>query len=188
MKLFRESRLYIIVLVIALTSWGLAHLYAERNAEMKSADNNIDYFSSGYIKQQMDKEGLPENELIATTMRHTKNNGETFLEKPEMSLYNPNEAPWVIQSETGLLAADGDHLMLNGHTHIARAASAKSSALTINTSDLRVKLSTHYAETEAWAEIISPPHKTYGTGMQTTFVSPIHLNLLSKVKGRYEFN
>jgi lipopolysaccharide export system protein LptC len=101
-------------------------------------------------------------------------------------LFNPDAATWLIVSESGVMAADGDNLLLNGATVISREASENASALKITTSDLRVKLSTNYAETAAWADIISPPNQTSGTGMQVTFVSPIHLKLLSNVKGRYE--
>jgi lipopolysaccharide export system protein LptC len=58
--------------------------------------------------------------------------------------------------------------------------------LKANSSNLKVKPEISYAETDAWTELISPPHITSGTGMKVTFSKPIHLQLLSKVKGRYE--
>ncbi|AEF99145.1 LPS export ABC transporter periplasmic protein LptC [Methylomonas methanica] len=186
MSFWDKYQLYIYVAAAALLTWWLQQLYEQRAIEIQVAENSPDFFSSGYYKEEMGLDGLPKSELTAEKMLHYKADGSTHLERPVMVLHNPNAAPWVIQSDSGIMAADGDNLQLNGKAVINREASQGASALTINTSDLRVKLSTHYAETTAWADIISPPNQTSGTGMEVTFVSPIHLKLLSKVKGRYE--
>lgn len=185
----QEIRLYLLIGVLALLSWGLAQWQEERDVQIKIAENSPDFFSFGYYKQQMDSEGLPKNELFADKMQHYSADGSTHLDKPVMTLYGVNrQSPWLIKAESGIMAADGDHLQLNGKTEVKREPSQGVRALTVNTSDLRVTLSDNYAETSAWAEIISPPNKTSGTGMQVTFASPIHLKLLAKVKGRYELN
>jgi len=182
-----EHRLFAVVAVLALLSWGLAQWNEEPESKLEIAENSPDFFSSGYFKKQMDSDGYPKNQLLAEHMQHFKTDGTTHLEKPIMTLYNANSAsPWVIMAEGGIMAADGENLQLNGKTFINRNASKNVKALTVNTFDLRVKLPDNYAETDAWAEIISPPHVTSGTGMQVTFTSPIHLKLLAKVKGRYE--
>lgn len=189
MTIPQEFRLYLTIAAVALLSWGLVRWNEERDVQIKIAENSPDYFSFGYYKEQMDSEGLPKNELSADKMQHYSVDGSTHLEKPVMTLYGATrQSPWVIKAESGIMAADGDNLQLNGKTFINRDPSQGVTALTVNTSDLRVKLSNDYAETSAWAEIISPPNKTSGTGMQVTFVSPIHLKLLAKVKGRYELN
>lgn len=186
MSFWDKYQLYFYVAMVALLTWWLQQLYEQRAAEIKIAENSPDFFSSGYYKKEMNLDGLPKSELVADKMQHYKIDGSTHLEQPVMTLYNPNAAPWVIKSDSGIMAADGDNLQLNGHTLINREASKTASALKVTTSDLRVKLSTNYAETAAWADIVSPPNQTSGTGMEVTFVSPIHLKLLSKVKGRYE--
>ena len=186
MSFWDKYQLYVYVALLALLSWWLQQLYEERAAEMKVAQNSPDFFSSGYYKKEMNLEGVPKSELTAVKMQHYKSNGSTHLVKPVMTLYNPNAAPWVIKSDKGIMAADGDNLRLNGHVLINREASENASALKVTTSNLKVKLSTNYAETADWAEIISPPNQTAGIGMEVTFVSPVHLKLLSKVKGRYE--
>ncbi len=182
----KSLQIFLYVGLAALFSWWLVQLNEERLAEIKIAENSPDFFSTGYFKKEMGIDGVPKSELSAAKMQHFKTDGSTHLEKPVMILHNPNEAPWSIKADTGVMAADGDNLQLNGSAYINREASKTNSALTINTSDLRIKLASHYAETQAWAEIISPPNKTAGVGMEATFVSPIHLKLLSKVKGRYE--
>ena len=186
MTLLKNLQVFIYIGLAALLSWWLVQMNAERDAEINIAENSPDFFSVGYFKKEMDGDGVPKNELAAEKMQHFKADGSTHLEKPVMTLHNPGQMPWLIKADSGVMAADGDNLQLNGTAYINREASKSSSALTINTSDLRVKLASHYAQTQAWAEIISPPNKTAGVGMEATFVSPIHLKLLSKVKGRYE--
>ncbi len=186
MTFWDKYQLYVYVALLALLSWWLQQLYEQRETELKIAENSPDFFSEGYYKKEMDPQGLPKSELTADKIQHYKTDGSSHLEKPKMTLFNPDAAPWEIVSESGIMAADGDNLQLNGPAVISREASANASALKVTTSDLRVKLSSNYAETSAWADIISPPNQTSGTGMQVTFVSPIHLKLLSKVKGRYE--
>jgi lipopolysaccharide export system protein LptC len=187
MSFWDKYQAYVYVGIIGLLSWWLVQIYEQqRDAEIKIAENSPDFFSTAYYKKEMNVQGLPKNELTADKMQHYKADGATYLDKPVMTLYNDDSAPWTIKADRGTMAADGDNLKLDGTAVINREASKSNSALRVNTSDLRVKLSTHYAETSAWAEIISPPNKTSGTGMEVTFVSPIHLKLLSKVKGRYE--
>lgn len=186
MSFWDKYQLYVYVALAAVLSWWLQQIYVQQQIDRTIADNSPDFFSSGYYKKTMDIEGKPKSELVADKMQHFKGNGTTHLERPVMTLYNTKAEPWVIKADSGIMAADGDHLQLNGHTVINREASENASALKVTTSNLRVTLSKNYAETKAWAEIVSPPNKTSGTGMEVTFVSPIHLKLLSKVKGRYE--
>ena len=186
MSFWDKYQSFVYIFAVALLTWWLQQVYEQRDIAIKVTENSPDFFSSGYYKKETGLDGLPKSELTADKMQHYKQDGSTHLEQPVMNLFNPNAAPWVIRSESGVMAADGDNLQLNGKALINRDAYKRSAALKINTSNLRVKLSTSYAETADWAELISPPNQTSGTGMEVTFASPIHLKLLSKVKGRYE--
>lgn len=186
MSFWDKYQFYVYVALVALLTWWLQQIYVQQQMERKIAENSPDYFSSGYYKKTMDSDGNPKSELLADKMEHFKANGSTHLEKPVMTLYNTKAEPWVIKADSGIMAADGDHLRLMGRTVINREASASAKALKVRTANLRVTLSSNYAETKAWADIISPPNRTTGLGMEVTFVSPIHLKLLSRVKGRYE--
>lgn len=184
-----QYRVYLVLFVLVLASWFLADLFEPKEIrEVKVVDHSPDYFSSGYYKKEMAENGLAKNELSADKMTHYSDDGTTHLESPVMTLYNSDAPPWVIQSEAGVLEADGDNLLLTGKVFISRAAMKKRKSFKINTSNLRVKLSISYAETDEWAEIIDGRNKTEGIGLESTFVDPVRLKFLSKVKGRYEFN
>ncbi|WP_031433944.1 LPS export ABC transporter periplasmic protein LptC [Methylomarinum vadi] len=186
---WQPYRLYIVVGVVAVVSAWLADLSEKGDEESTVVlHNGADYFSQGYSKTEMNESGVPKSDLIADSMMHHSGDGTVHLQHPVMTLYNDSLPPWVIQSESGILSADGDNLQLNGKVHINREGGKGVSPLTVNTSQMRVRLPDNYAETDEWAEIISPPNRTTGIGMKTTFVEPVHLRLLRKVKGRYEVN
>jgi len=188
MRMAREYKAYLLIAGLALLSWWLAQSQLERQQWVTVAENSPDLMSIGYYKLSMNAEGLPKSELTAAEMAHYPHDGSNHFVQPVMSLFKANQAPWLIRSETAIMAGDGDNLQLNGKAVVSRDATASSRALTVISADLRVKLSTHYAETQAYTELLSPPNKTTGKGMEVIFTSPINLKLLSTVKGYYELN
>jgi lipopolysaccharide export system protein LptC len=188
MSFWDKYQLYVYVSIAAFLSWGLLQINQRRAETVEIAQNSPDFISNNYYKKQMGVDGLPQSELVAKKMLHDKVDGSSHFQEPIMTLFHSGQSPWVIKAEQGVMEKDGDHLQLLGNSLISRDAYQNKAALTIKTADLKVNLATHFAQTDAWAEITSSPHKTSGTGMEVTFVSPIHLKLLSKVKGRYEIN
>jgi lipopolysaccharide export system protein LptC len=186
---FEQYRIYIVLFFLLLGSWLLASFFEQKEGKaFQSMDHTPDYFSKDYYKKEMDHQGLAINELTAEKLTHYSDDGTTHLEKPVMTLYSAKSPSWIIKSTTGLLAADRDNLLLSGKVFINRQGTKRQKSFDINTSELRVKLSTNYAETDEWAEIIEGSSRTEGIGMNTTFVEPIWIKFLSKVKGQYEFN
>lgn len=189
MTIIRSQKIYYIVIVSAFLSWCLLSLQKPLNntKAIETSKESPDFFSMGYHKIQLDSNGFAKNELLADKMSHYKFDGSTHLEKPVMNLFNSSGIlPWLIKADSGVLAEDGDNLELIGQTIINREKSKDAKALTILTSDLHVKLTQNFAQTDNWAEIISAPNKTSGSGMDLTFSNPLYLKLYSKVKGRYE--
>lgn len=172
---------------LALMSWWLVKLTGlDEINRTQAPPHSADYFSKGYSKWEMNESGTLKSKLLADQMIHYSDDGTTVMFKPLMYSYDEKSPPWVIQSETGLLSSDGKNLLLTGKVTIDRAKGPGFRPLTIHTSNLRVKPENRYAETDAWAELISPPNKTTGTGMKMVYAQPIHLELLAHVKGNYE--
>ncbi len=183
----RHLRFHFYLGVLALLSWGLAELtVTEEAGRMLVPPHSPDYFSIGYRKWEMGDNGLLKSKLIADRMTHYSDDDTTHLDKPLMFFHNESAPPWVINAETGMLSADGKTLQLNGKVKVERTQGKGARPLLINTSQVSVKPETHYAETDAWAELISPPNRTTGVGMKLMFAQPVRLQLLSNVKGKYE--
>ena len=187
MTYFSDRFIYIMLVGIALLSWWLAE-YSGLIVLSKPTPTgtNPDYFSKGYTKWEMDETGKLKSKLVADEMTHYLGYWATHTKKPVMEFINAKTPPWVIEGETGILSKDGKLLQLNGKVTVNRARGEKAKQIIINTSNALVSPETSYAETKEWAELISPPNITTGTGMKLTFKEPIHLELLSKVKGKYE--
>jgi lipopolysaccharide export system protein LptC len=183
----KDNKPYLYLAVIALMSWWLVKMTGvEEIFHAPTPAHSPDYSSKGYTKWEMSELGTLKNKLLADELIHYSDDGTTHMVNPIMYSHNEKTPPWVIKSETGILSGDGKDLLLNGKVAIDRAKAPGVTPLTINTSMLKVKPETSYAETNEWAELISPPNKTTGTGMKLTYAPPIHLQLLANVKGRYE--
>ena len=182
-----ENRIYLYVIIIAAISWWLVKLTGLDETERAIIPpHSPDYFSKGYIKWEMNELGTLKSKLLSDEITHYSDDGTTHMVNPLMFFYNESMPPWIIKSETGILSGDGKDLLLNGKVTVNRAKAEGVSQLIINTSMLKVKPESSYAETNEWAELISPPNRTTGTGMKLVFSKPIHLELLANVKGEYE--
>jgi len=186
---FGQYKVYLVLILLVLGSWLLSSLFDKEQVVTRVVvDHSPDYFSEGYYKKEMSEQGIIDSELFAKKMIHYADDGTTHMENPVMTLYNPDLPPWVIKSETGVLEADGDHLLLGGQVYITREGTETRKPFEVNTSELNVQLSISYAETNQWAEIIDGANVTEGIGLETTFKNPVKVKFLSKVKGRYVFN
>jgi lipopolysaccharide export system protein LptC len=186
-SLSKEHKLYLGLAVFALVSYGLVNLFSEDEKRHGSGKQGADYFSTGYTKWEMDERGKLKNKLEAEKVTQYGDNTSHSI-NPVMSFYNEKTPPWIVKSETGIMSADGKDLTLQGKAFISRAKAEGVKELIINTTNLRVKPETSYAETDDWAELLSPPNVTTGTGMKMVFATPVHLELLNNVKGKYETN
>ena len=187
MNLINDNHRYLYLILIAAASWGLGTMIGPNDSSRITAPTHSpDYFSKAYTKWEMSDLGRLKSKLVAEEMIHYSDDNTTHLTKPLMFFYNDKTPPWVIQSETGSLSADGKDVLLNGKVTVDRASAQGVRELKIYTSTLKVKPEISYAETDAWAELISLPNWTTGIGMKLSFAEPIHLELLSHVKGNYE--
>lgn len=184
---FSERFIYAFLIALALLSWWLVQNSGiiEPN-KVVATGTNPDYFSKDYIKWEMDETGKLKSKLVAEEMTHYSDYWATHTKKPVIQFINEKTPPWIVGAETGIMSKDGKQLQLNGKVTVNRDQGEKVRRLIINTSNVMVNPETSYAETKDWAELISPPNITTGTGMKMTFKEPIHLELLSKVKGKYE--
>jgi lipopolysaccharide export system protein LptC len=190
----RNLKVYALVVLLAAMSWGLVELvriqYQTEEAALETAKHSADYFSKGYLRKDLNEQGQLKSELSAQSILHYSDDGTTHIDKPLLTLYNtdPTIPPWVVKSEAGILSADGENLLLQGKVFIDRANAKGSRQMNIKTSNLRVQPKISYAESSEWTELISPPHRTEGKGIQITFKKPIYIKLLSSVKSRYVLN
>lgn len=177
---------YFFLAILAVVSWWLVKISGMDDSRLPVPVHSADYFSTKYVKWEMDAAGVLKSQLQAEKMLHYHDDGTTYLQQPLIAFSNGKMPQWQVKSETGLLSADGKDLFLEGKAVIERGKAANARAIKITTTNLKVKPETSYAETDAWTELLSPPNLTTGMGMKLVFAQPIRLELLAKVKGKYE--
>ena len=187
----KKSAPYVLAFLLAGVSWWLVEVFKLPDKKppapsLVSEKNSPNYFSKGYFKKEMNVQGFVKSQLSAEEMRHYSADKITQMIKPVMTLYSENEPPWVITSETGILSDGGTNLLLKGKVFIHRDKAEGVRELSIETSNLKVKLKESYAEGKDWATLRSPPHWTKGKGIQMKFSKPISLKLLANVKSYYD--
>ncbi|MCK5828874.1 MAG: LPS export ABC transporter periplasmic protein LptC [Methylococcales bacterium] len=185
----KQIRIYSILFIVGIGSWLAAYFFEVKQiSEVVAVDHSPDYFSTDYTKKEMDQNGMLKSELYTAKMIHYGDDKTTELDHPVMTLYNSEAPPWIIKSQGGWLAADRNHLLLTGKVFISREETENNTLFKINTSELKVTLSTNFATTANWAELIDGSNRTEGIGLAAVFVEPLKIKFLSHVKGRYEFN
>lgn len=178
---------YYLLLLLGVITWWLVEFFAvEVTITEQAPPHSPDFFSTGYVKLEMNETGVAENEIFAEHMTHFSDDGTVEMTKPVMTFYNNKTPPWVVKSESGYLSADRNDLFLKGKVHITRAKAAGVIPITVNTTNLQVKPKKNFAETADWAELIAPPSWVTGVGMKVYFQQPIHLEFVSKVRSRHE--
>lgn len=149
--------------------------------------HDVDYFSVGYTKLQMDEFGFPSSQLSADYAVHYRDSAEIKLINPVNLVFKTPAPPWVISSEEGVLADSGETLFLQGHVDINRSESDLTQQVDIQTRNLTIAPKKSYAETAEWAEMVTKYDVVSGVGMKLLYASPLKIELLSKVRGRHVY-
>ena len=182
-----KVQFYCYIALLAIVSGWLVKLSESDRTQspILQKSHSAEYFSSGYVKWEMDETGHLKSKLIAKTMTHYGDDQTTHLQTPKLTLINQDTPPWLIAAEVGIVSANGEQIFLKGKTVIERAEAPGISPLKINSSNMRVKPEQYYAETDDWAELLSALNRTEGVGMQMNYSDPVRIKLFSKVRGKY---
>lgn len=182
----KRGAIYGVLILLTLFSWrGLQLNKPEPVVKNKKSAHYPDFFSTGYTKIELNEQGQYKNKIVASRLTHFPGDDSYQLENPVMSTYDDDQLDWKLSAKKGWLSADNNDLLLRGDVVVTRRQSADSRAIRLNTSNLLFKPKQNYAETDDKVVIIMPPHVTEGVGMQLYFKQPIHLKLLTNVKGKY---
>jgi len=187
--MIQDYKGFIVLFIIAVSSMWLLKKVPD-TVGVKSgavAKHDVDYFSVNYTKLQMNELGLPDNKVAAEYAVHYRDMSEIELIKPVNTSYKLSVPTWVTRSESGVILDSGDKLFLNGKVTIDKVVNDPIDRLKINTTNLVLEPSRHYAETAEWAELLTETDTISGVGMQLYYQAPMRLDLLAKVRGRHDY-
>lgn len=118
-----------------------ASFWLERTVRSSAPENKVerhdpDFWAENFTVRKFGPDGKLQNTLTATKMLHYPDDDTTAVTKPNMRYHrNP---PVVLSSETGLISADGEEVVLIGRARVTRETAEATPATQIDTRVLRL--------------------------------------------------
>ncbi len=166
-------------------SWWLLERSQTAQPKLESEKNqNPDAFMKVFVATTMGIDGTPKYRLEAKHMNHYSLEDKSELEAPYITLFQSNAAPWYIEAEQGLVYNKLDKVFLLGKVHMQHR-DKKGELVEIFTSNMELRPSAQYAETEFEVLIKHALSEKTGEGMQADF-GKAQFSLLANVRGKYE--
>lgn len=173
-----------LIALTGVTSWLLQSLEkGSTTTTFIDTPQLPDYMLEAFKTTRMDEQGQMKSQLAATSMIHYRDR-DTEIVAPYLTFYRQGQALWVIQAEQGHISPDGNEVRLVGQTTLWRQDASIAKRAEITSRDVRVRLDTNIAETQALTSIRSYNTETHSLGMHV-FLSTHQVDLLSQVRGRY---
>ena len=133
----------------------------------------------------MNETGQPAHRLQAERAHHYTDDDTTELQQPQLQVFQLESPPWDVRSQSALISADGELVLLSGDVAIMRDGDARNRPVRIDTRNLRVQPQQDYAETDEKVRVETDRDWLDAVGMQAWLRPPSRIKFLSQVKGHY---
>ncbi|MCG5534558.1 LPS export ABC transporter periplasmic protein LptC [Ectothiorhodospira mobilis] len=143
-----------------------------------------EFFAEDFTVWSMDETGTLRYRLSGRRMEQRQRDGARLLTAPVLLLQEQGTPHWVLQSETGWIAPDGDRVRLQGQVDLNRIAAPGRPPLDIRTSDVLVRVPQQEATSRTPARLEAPRYHAEGIGM-TLNLARETLDLHRQVRGEY---
>lgn len=150
-----------------------------------SGRHDADFIVDRFTAVQRYPSGEPQYTLAAERMTHYPDDETTHLQQPRLARFAPGSAPIRVEARRGLLSRDGEEAYLHDDVRLTREAYGNVSALTLQTSYLRVRPKDGVASTDQPVLIRDARTQINAVGLEWDGNKRI-LKLKSRVKVRYE--
>lgn len=166
-----------IMLVLVLGAAGVALLVLRGRdpsavplEPMPGPSTNPDFYMDGAAISQYRSDGSLEYELSAARIRHFATDARTELERPRLSLHDPEAPPWNASAEHGVLrrpptGATEERLDLDGSVVLEQIPPGHG-PVRLETPSLTLYPRRQYAETDQDVMIRGDMGRTTATGLQ----------------------
>jgi len=175
------------MVLVALSTFWLSRLFSISQDSLGVPNGGgIDYYVNHFEMTVTDDKGFQKHRLKANSMVHFGEKDTTELEKPVVTLLNPDRPPWIMRSDTGIVSSDGAKIFFGGNVFVDREGTKFVRPVSIVTKNIWMEPERKFAETKEWVDIHSLSENISGVGMRVFFSHPIRLTLLAEVRGKYE--
>jgi len=150
------------------------------NATHTSSANSIDFFLTNAVYTKFNREGMIRNRVNTNKITHFVTDNASLFEKPNITIYNPNEQPYYITANQGKSEKGKEKIYLWDNVKIIQNNNLNNPTLDITTSAITFYPSTKIAETKEPIVIIQNGDLTEAIGAEADFQNDL-IKLLSKV-------
>lgn len=171
---------------MAILTWWLTSEKEERAGLTADRGHVPDYYMENFVSTEMGPLGFPARSLTAQRMLHYADDNSSELSRPRMMVLEQEKPPWVVRATMGWMSGDGTQVQLRGEVNIDRESGQGIRPTHLVTRDLNINTETQFAHTDQKVFITSLDDKVESVGMQSWLKAPVRIQLLSKVRGRYE--
>jgi len=144
-----------------------------------------DYTLKEFVVLRMDETGSLKNQLNGKAMLHYEDE-KTHVIAPEFIIYEKMQPRWYVVSEKGEVSPNGNEIFLLGTASFWQLNEEAYRELEIYSKNVRIDVEQKYAESSEPTTLVNKFSETDSVGMQI-FMATSQINLLSKVRGHYEF-
>lgn len=175
----------IIAAVAGLSVWLLSEQAPEKPRQIVTNKKIPDSFMENVTTYLMDKNGNPKYEIEAVHVAHYPYDDHTEFTSPQVIFNSSDGRQWRLTAEHGASMHGTDQILLHGEVVINRKqANSKNSDLEIRTSEVLIKPTSSYAETDQLITLTSGKSRMQSNGIRAYFDKE-KIELLSRVRGVY---
>ncbi len=175
----------LLALMAALTYWLERSVQATLPKKDGSQRHDPDYYVENFTAIRLGPDGQPQSRLKAAKMTHYPDDDSTYLVAPLLYRFGKDKPVTTIQSKTGLVSREGEHVYFIDNVKVVRAAYADRSELTVTTSWLHAEPDKDTADTDRPVVIHDAKTHITGVGLHVDNKTQI-LQLHSRVRARYD--
>ena len=182
----RQTRRGIILLcLLAIFSWIVARPTPEPESKpLAGLDTRLNYALHDFSGRLLDERGQTRIEIDAPLLRNDASSGIGTVDSPNFRIQQEDEE-WYISAESAVIAADREHVTLQGEVKLMRRNETTGEMTNIDTSDVLLNITPRTASTQAEVRIVQAGSRLTATGMNLDMINEQY-ELLEAVRAHYE--
>ena len=181
----RTRRGIILLTLLAVLTWLLSRPADVQEAKpIAGLDTRLNYALYDFEGRLLDDLGNINLEIDAPTLRSDAGSGIGTVEQPNIRIQQEDEE-WYITADSAVIAADREHITLQGEVKLLRRNQVTGELLDIQTSEVLLNVTPRTASTESDVRIRQAGDYLDATGMKIDMINDRY-ELLSEVRAHYE--
>lgn len=168
--------------------WWVREFTSPVETTRQAGEESPDAYAEQLKVHTYDATGRLQQTLTTPQMEHYASSSTSELSRPVLWRFNPDSPPWRMRGEQAFANDEQARVFLPGEVVIDREGNEANPPYHIVTRDLTLETDTAHATTAEAVSIESGAQWITAVGMEGWLREPIKLNLLSQVRGHYEFD